>query len=153
MAYTWEYVRPSPQLLSPGTMLGSLFIYLFIYLFQQTKTTLKSTGHEIYISVKKAFTIFAILPFTKASWRFSRQSFFLILWLDNVILQQLEKISNSVCSNHNARGCQGLRYFSFFSMKAEGLRKWKGGGGGNQKLLGYNNWVRKVTLIYHRTTI
>ena len=61
-------------------MLGSLFIYFFIYLFQQTKTTLKSTGHEIYISVKKAFTIFAILPFTKASWRFSRQSFlFLIL--------------------------------------------------------------------------
>ena len=42
-------------------MLGSLFIYIFVYLFQQQKTTLKSTGHEIYISVKKPFTILSCI--------------------------------------------------------------------------------------------
>ena len=51
--------RPSPQLLSPGTMVGSF--YLFVYLFQQMKTTLNSTGHEIYISVKKSLTIFSCI--------------------------------------------------------------------------------------------
>ena len=47
VAITWNHAR--------------VFIYLFVYLFQQMKTTLKFTGHEIYISVKKSFPIFSCI--------------------------------------------------------------------------------------------
>ena len=75
VAITWNHAR--------------VFIYLFVYLFQQMKTTLKSIGHEIYISVKKSFTIFSCISMhlaiiTKAIWRFSRQSNFFFFFFDTL---------------------------------------------------------------------
>ena len=122
-------------------------LYLFVYLYQQMKTTLKSTGHEIYISVKKSFTIFSCISMHLAILQrqlgvsLNNLFFFLILWLENVISysNSFEKSQTRCVSKrsiHNVRGRQGLRYFSFFRMggrrsketeELKSLRQWEGG--------------------------
>ena len=132
--------RPSPQLLSPGTKLGSLFIYLF----QQMKTTFKSTGHEICIYVKKSFTIFSCISMHLAILQrkcgVSLANLFSFFWY-----------CDSITSYSNSLKKSQTPYVLFIRSKAvrdsvtlassqwrrskeieelEGLRQWEGAGGG-----------------------